>query len=85
MEDYVPNSFKSKEETARQKKVEKVVNGKVITKPKSGFSKITNNMTYITYERIWSLRRYCIPNSEICVIYTFFGVKPIIQYIICYF
>lgn len=44
MEEYMPNSFKSKEETTRQKKVEKVVNGKVITKPKSGFSKITNNI-----------------------------------------
>ena len=44
MEDYMPNSFKSKEETTRQKKVEKVVNGKVVTKPKSGLSKITNNI-----------------------------------------
>ena len=45
MEDYKPNSNKYKEEqklVERDKKVEKVVTGKVITKKKSGLSKLTN-------------------------------------------
>lgn len=45
MEEYKPNSFRYKEEqklNEREKKVDKVVTGKVITKKKSGLSKLTN-------------------------------------------
>ena len=43
---------------------------------------IPNNAADITQKRIWSLRRYCVPRSEICVIHTFFCIPYIVQYIV---
>ena len=48
MENYKPNSFKSREiketPSTEQKKVQKVVNGPVITKKKSGFKKFASSI-----------------------------------------
>ena len=59
MEDYKPNSYKSKEppQPIVEKKVEKVTTGKVMTKKKSGIAKAAN---MVFAEDIRSVKRYVI-------------------------
>ena len=59
MEDYKPNSYKSKEQSQPivEKKVEKVTTGKVMTKKKSGIAKAVN---MFFAEDIRSVKRYVI-------------------------
>lgn len=44
---------------------------------------VSDDTANITEERIRSLRRYCIPDSEISVVYAFFGIESVVQYVIC--
>ena len=59
MEDYKPNSYKSKDQpkTIAEKKIEKVTTGKVTTKKKSGIAKAAE---MFFAEDIRSVKRYVV-------------------------
>ncbi len=45
-------------------------------------SKVPNDSANIAQKGIGSLRRYGVPDPKIGIVYTFFGIKPVVQYVI---